>query len=111
MGHFGPVLDSLLNVANLAEQLTFESLSDQDIPRSGEACAHSEALGGRVDVIELEIPFGPAANAAAAEHLHKLITTTVPPGLVVAPEVLGTCLASLGHCQEPLPGFRILQGK
>jgi hypothetical protein len=97
VGHLGAVVDGLLYVANFAEQLTFEGLGDQNVPRSGQASADSKGLGRRIDVVELKILCRSAARAATAEHVDELGTTAVPPGFVVAPQVLGTSLAGLTH--------------
>jgi hypothetical protein len=71
-------------VAWTAEQLAFQSLFDQGIPRPGQRNADGEDLGRGIDVIELKVLCGAAAYALAAQYLSQTSTSSLLPGLVVA---------------------------
>ena len=71
MSRFGTVLGTLGHMAWTAEQLAFQGLFDQDVPRLGQAGADSKNLGRRVDVIELKVLSGSAAHAAATKQLDE----------------------------------------
>jgi len=97
VSRFGPVFDSLLAMTGPTEQLTLPRFVDEHVPCSRHRRPDSEALGDRIDVIELKILGGPTPNAATAEHLDELGPTLLPADFVVVPQVLGTCLACVDH--------------